>query len=170
MENYNILTIDPGIKNCGYAITDLINSKVLYTECISIFEYSKLQDDLRIYYISQTIKKAIKQYNVKLVIFEKPVFHTNNETFSRIMYVIGAILGLIGELELNYIYYSPSEIKTAIGCKGRDHKDVIKSQIQNLQQENYFILESKSLDEITHHEIDAIAVYITYLKKNNLCK
>jgi Holliday junction resolvasome RuvABC endonuclease subunit len=161
----NIISIDPGIRNCAYAVIDKDTGYVHKTECIKIPNYDKKSTDEKLLYISDKLEQALLEYGIQLLIYEHPVFSSGRSNTHYVTYVVGLILYLCGKHRLNYIYYSPQEVKKIVASDGKaDKKDILNS-VKELSSGK---ISSTVLDTLTDHEVDALAFYYTY--KKNLCK
>lgn len=179
MEKFNLLTVDVGINNLGVAIfkQNIIKKTILFKET------SKDSVEKRIHniYLNLTnlIKKEFNKEEKNYLIYEKPYFSFNSDTGKVLDYVVGILHLVTYQSNLTLISYTPKEIKKSIRIlqdnKSRDRyvnkQIVLKAVTEILENEKFFegfSLNYSNIDlpRISDHEVDALAIGLTYLLKH----
>ncbi len=152
----NILGIDPGSKNCGYAIIKKENFKIFLVEAgvIKIKE-TKLQN--QIMELVEGFDIIFKNSKIDEVAIEDIFYAHNPKTVLKLAQFRGALsLKILLEYG-NFYEYTPLQVKKAVTGKAKAAKEQVAfmvKRILNIKQE------IKPLD-IT----DAIAVALTHAQR-----
>jgi len=157
----NILGIDPGSRNCGYAIVSLENSKLSLIEAGLI----KIKQSCLQYQISELIEGldlVIKDKVIDEVAIEDIFFAYNPKTILKLAQFRGALMLKILQEFGNFSEYTPLQIKKALTGKAKADKTQVAFMVKKLLG---IKKEIKPLD-IT----DAIAVAITHSQRVKLLK
>ena len=157
----NILGIDPGTKNCGYAIVEKVkNSVVLVSAGVIKIKESKLQ-----YQISELIEGidiVTKDMIIDEVAIEDIFYAYNPKTVIKLAQFRGALSLKIIQDFGNFSEYTPLQVKKAVTGKAKASKEQVAFMVKkllNIKQE------IKPLDIS-----DAIAVALTHAQRVNLKK
>lgn len=151
-----ILGIDPGSKNCGYAILLIENRKLKLIEAgvIKIKE-SILQH--QIMELVEGIDLILKQNSIDEVAIEDIFFAHNPKTVLKLAQFRGALsLKILQEIG-NFSEYTPLQVKKSITGKAKATKEQVAFMVKKILG---ITKEIKPLD-IT----DAIAVAITHSQR-----
>ena len=152
----NILGIDPGSRNCGYAIIKKEGSKVTLIEAglIKIKE-TKLQD--QIVELVEGIDMIIKNNTIDEVAIEDIFYAHNPKTVLKLAQFRGALsLKILLELG-NFYEYTPLQVKKAVTGKAKAAKEQVAFMVKR-------ILGIKQ--EIKPFDItDAIAIALTHAQR-----
>lgn len=154
----NILGIDPGTINCGYAIINGVNNKILLLEAGLI----KIKERNLQYQISEFIEGIdliLKNWKIDSVAIEDIFFAYNPKTVIKLAQFRGAIsLKIIQELGIFY-EYTPLQIKKTITGNGKANKSQVSFMVKRILGISKDI---KPLD-IT----DAMAIAVTHYNHIN---
>lgn len=149
----NVLGIDPGTKNCGYAIINGEKNKISLLEAglIKIKE-TKLQ--YQISEFNEGINLILKNYKIDSVAIEDIFYAYNPKTVIKLAQFRGAIsFKIIQELG-NFYEYTPLQVKKAVTGNGKSDKIQVAFMVKKMLG---ITKDIKPLD-IT----DAIAIAITH--------
>lgn len=149
----NILGIDPGTKNCGYAIISGEKNKISLLEAglIKIKE-QKLQ--YQIAEFNEGINLILSNHKIDSVAIEDIFFAYNPKSVIKLAQFRGAIsLKIIQEIG-NFYEYTPLQVKKALTGNGKADKNQVAFMVKKILG---IAKEIKPLD-IT----DAIAIAITH--------
>ena len=172
-----ILSIDPGINNCGLSIlnlnsqfevkeTWLVKNARKFTEEEKIIEAKFGNRTVKVISIINKIKEILSIYpNVYSFIIEAPFYNALTPTaYGSLLEIIFSIKYLIiipNNLEMRLI--EPLMVKKLFSNQHLASKEVIK-QFLHKKRDNKEIIISKEIDELSEHEIDSIAIgYVHYL-------
>lgn len=142
-----ILGIDPGVANCGWAVVDRDENKLIEYGCIVTQTKSEMSERLEKIYCQ--IEKLIKKYKIESLAIEGIYFAKNVKSAEKVAEVIG-VLKLCGAKNMIRVKeYTPLQIKMALVGYGRADKDQVNYMVKNILG---------IVDEIKpHHAVDAIA-------------
>ncbi len=152
----NILGIDPGSRNCGYAIIKKEKNKVTLIEAglIKIKE-TKLQD--QIMELVEGLDMIIKNNTIDEVAIEDIFYAHNPKTVLKLAQFRGALsLKILLELG-NFYEYTPLQVKKAVTGKAKAAKEQVAFMVKRILGIKQ---EIKPLD-IT----DAIAIALTHAQR-----
>ncbi|MCE3038701.1 crossover junction endodeoxyribonuclease RuvC [Helicobacter anatolicus] len=152
----NILGIDPGSRNCGYAIIKKDKTKLFLLEA----GFIKIKERKLQYQITEFIEGidlVLKNYHIDEVAIEDIFYAYNPKTVIKLAQFRGALSLKILQDFGNFAEYTPLQVKKALTGNGKADKNQVAfmvKRILNLKGE------IKPLD-IT----DAIAVAITHSQR-----
>ncbi|WDL74865.1 crossover junction endodeoxyribonuclease RuvC [Helicobacter winghamensis] len=162
----NILGIDPGSRNCGYAIIKLENGAISLIEAGLIKIRERILQDQIVEFV-EGIDLVLKQHKIDSVAIEDMFYAYNPKTVIKLAQFRGALsLKILQELG-NFAEYTPLQVKKALTGNGKAAKEQVAFMVKRLLGIKG---EIKPLD-IT----DAIAIAITHaqrlkLQKGQQCK
>lgn len=152
----NILGIDPGSRNCGYAIIKFENKKLSLIEA----GFIKIKERILQYQITEFIDGidlVLKNHKIDSVAIEDIFYAYNPKSVIKLAQFRGALSLKILQDFGNFAEYTPLQVKKALTGNGKADKNQVAfmvKRILNLKGE------IKPLD-IT----DAIAVAITHSQR-----
>ncbi|WP_281951750.1 crossover junction endodeoxyribonuclease RuvC [Nitrosophilus kaiyonis] len=152
----NILGIDPGSKNLGYAIINFDKSSLKLVEAGLI----KIKQDTLQYQISQLIEGldlVLKNHKIDEVAVEDIFFAYNPKTVLKLAQFRGALSLRILQIHGNFSEYTPLQVKKALTGKAKAKKEQVAFMVKKILG---IKKEIKPLD-IT----DAMAVAITHAQR-----
>ena len=175
-DNITLLGIDPGTSTLGLAIFHL-NTELeivkIETRCINTTkEKTKFRENANLEYriavIGHEIEAALTTYRPVGMAIEMPFINPR-----RIGSVIplARLLGVLMDRSIQSNPYrmiykkSPSEVKNAVGARGGADKDAVLAAVQNIKEISDLI----KLEDLTDHEVDAIAINYGFLKSLRAC-
>ncbi len=157
----NILGIDPGSRNCGYAILNFENSKMQLVEAGLI----KIKQNELQYQLPELIEGfdlIIKNQTIDEVAIEDIFFAHNPKTVLKLAQFRGALSLKVLQEFGNFAEYTPLQVKKALTGKAKADKQQVAFMVKRLLG---IKKEIKPLD-IT----DAIAIAMTHAQRVKLRK
>jgi crossover junction endodeoxyribonuclease RuvC len=153
-----ILGIDPGSRQCGYGILELMGRKIVAAgaDVIHINDKKPLPERLCILY--SELKKILMEYTPDFAAIETIFFGKNIQSVFTLGHARGVVLLALAEQNLPIIEYSPREIKKAVVGNGNASKQQIRymvAQILPLTKTN-----------LTSDAADALAIALCHYNKN----
>lgn len=173
-----LISIDPGVNNCGIAIFDIENNKFIikdtfliknarkFTKEEKIIEQCYNNRTVKVLAIINFIKNIVDNNNIKNIIIEAPFYNTLTPmAYSSLLEVIfGIKYSIVIPNNLIMKLIEPLLIKKLFSNQRLASKDLIKQFLINKKQDGSIILDKDPLT-LSEHEIDAIAVgFVYYLK------
>ncbi len=148
-----ILGIDPGYERLGVAILEKTENKevLLFSDCIKTS--AKLPFSDRLISLGDSVTNLIEGYKPNVLAIEKLYFHNNQKTAMYVSQVMGAIIYISKNKNMQIEEYTPLQIKSAITGNGKANKQQIMSMLHHLVRINKKI----KYDD----EYDAIATCLT---------
>lgn len=155
----NILGIDPGSHNCGYAIIHYENQKMQLIEA-GFIKIKEIELQTQILEFVEGIDLVLKNHTISEVAIESMFYAYNPKTVIKLAQFRGALSLKILQ-EIGYFYeYTPLQVKKALTGKAKADKNQVAFMVKRLLG---ITQEIKPLD-IT----DAIAVAITHIQRIKL--
>ena len=155
----NILGIDPGSRNCGYANIKLENSNIALVEAGLIKIKERILQHQIIEFV-EGIDLVLKSHPIDSVAIEDIFYAYNPQTVIKLAQFRGALsLKILQELG-NFAEYTPLQVKKALTGNGKAQKEQVAFMVKRLLGLKG---EIKPLD-IT----DAIAIAITHAQRLKL--
>ncbi|MDY6121367.1 MAG: crossover junction endodeoxyribonuclease RuvC [Campylobacter sputorum] len=148
-----ILGIDPGTRNCGYAIVEKSNVKTSLIEAGLI----KIKPDILQHQISELCEGldiVMKNHKIDEVAIEDIFFAYNPKTVLKLAQFRGALSLKIIQIHGNFTEYTPLQVKKAVTGKAKATKEQVAFMVKKILGINKDI---KPLD-VT----DAIAIALTH--------
>ena len=151
-----ILGIDPGTKNCGYAVIEKIGRDLKLIEAGLIkIKTTVLQE--QIVEMTEGIDLIFKTYKIDEVSIEDMFYAFNPKTVIKLAQFRGAISLKILQKFGNFAEYTPLQVKQAVTGNGKATKEQVAFMVKRLLGVKK---EIKPLD-IT----DAIAIALTHAQR-----
>ena len=130
-----ILGIDPGTTRIGYGLIEK-NRGIKLITCGLINGEDRKKGD-RLLYLEKEIQALITTHKPDLVCLEKLFFSKNKKTASSVSEARGVILLVLQKNNMEFMEFSPSEVKSIIAGNGRaDKKDVLRAVVWTLGVKN----------------------------------
>lgn len=148
-----ILGIDPGTKNCGYAIITKDKNGIKLIEAGLI----KIKEKILQYQIVELVEGLdiiFKNYEINEVVIEDIFFAYNPKTVLKLAQFRGALSLKILQIVGNFHEFTPLQVKKAVTGNGKAKKEQVAFMVKRILG---IKKEIKPLD-IT----DAIAIALTY--------
>lgn len=155
----NILGIDPGTRNMGYAIISLDKGKIALVEAGLV--KMKAEDlQFQIPQMAEALEQLFKSFKIDEVAVESMFYAHNPKTVIKLAQFRGALMMKLLQEFGQFSEYTPLQIKKALTGKAKAGKEQVSFMVKNLLN---IKKEIKPLD-IT----DAMAVAITHSQRVRL--
>ena len=155
----NILGIDPGSRNCGYAVIQLEKNTISLVEAGLIKIKERILQHQILEFV-EGVDLVLKNYPIDSVAIEDIFYAYNPQTVIKLAQFRGALsLKILQELG-NFAEYTPLQVKKALTGNGKAQKEQVAFMVKRLLGLKG---EIKPLD-IT----DAIAIAITHAQRLKL--
>ncbi|CAI8233935.1 MAG: crossover junction endodeoxyribonuclease RuvC [Sulfurovum sp.] len=151
-----ILGIDPGTRNCGYAIIEKNGTKLKLIEAGLIKIKTKILQE-QIVEMTEGIDLIFKNHVIDEVSIEDIFYAFNPKTVIKLAQFRGAISLKVLQVSGNFSEYTPLQVKQAVTGNGKADKTQVAFMVKRLLGIKQ---EIKPLD-IT----DAIAIAITHAQR-----
>lgn len=151
---YNILAIDPA-TNCGWALD--FENNVKYG-CWTFNIKKGMSPGMKWVQFEKMIIEAIDTYKINIVAFELPMVRMHAGAAIHHAKFNGIIEKVCAQIGVEYVTYSPTEIKKFATGKGNAKKDQM------------IIAAKEKLDYVGENDNEADALWILNLCKSNLIK
>lgn len=161
-----ILGIDPALASLGWGMVEVKPPKINYIASGVLKTNSNVLLYKRLFSLSDAIGKIIDLYQPEVVAMEETFVNINAVSSSKLSYVRGAIMALVGSYDLPYHEYKPNLIKKTVVGSGHAEKHQIEHMLK--------LIISGTPAFGGADEFDALAVAYTCsvlqnAKKNNFC-
>ena len=158
-KSLNILGIDPGSRNCGYAIVTLNHHQISLCEAGLIKIKERILQHQILEFV-EGIDLVLKNHKIDSVAIEDMFYAYNPQSVIKLAQFRGALsLKILQELG-NFAEYTPLQVKKALTGNGKAQKEQVAFMVKRLLGIKG---EIKPLD-IT----DAIAIAITHAQRLKL--
>ncbi|MCI5632802.1 crossover junction endodeoxyribonuclease RuvC [Helicobacter sp.] len=155
----NILGIDPGSRNCGYAVIQLEKNTISLVEAGLIKIKERILQHQILEFV-EGIDLVLKNHSIDAVAIEDMFYAYNPKSVIKLAQFRGALsLKILQELG-NFAEYTPLQVKKALTGNGKAQKEQVAFMVKRLLGIKG---EIKPLD-IT----DAIAIAITHAQRLKL--
>lgn len=151
-----ILGIDPGTKNCGYAVIKKENNKIYLIEA-GLIKIKQMQLQYQISELVEGLDIIFENHKINQVAIEDIFFAFNPKTVLKLAQFRGALSLKILQIHGNFHEYTPLQVKKAVTGKAKASKEQVSFMVKRILGINK---EIKPLD-IT----DAIAVALTHSQR-----
>jgi len=171
-----ILSVDPGINNCGLSILDfdkqfevketfLVKNARKFTDEEKIIESKFGNRTVKVLAILNKIKEILDIYPIDYVVIEAPFYNALTPiAYSSLLEVIVSIrYEILIKRDIKSKMVEPLLVKKLFTQQAMASKEVIK-QFLFKKKESGEIIINKSIEELSEHEIDSIAIgFVHYL-------
>lgn len=151
-----ILGIDPGSRNCGYAIIEKIGSKVQLIEA-GLIRIKEKELQHQIVELVEGLDIIFKNNTIDEVAIEDIFFAFNPKTVLKLAQFRGALSLKILQVHGNFSEYTPLQVKKAVTGKAKAEKEQVAFMVKRILG---IKKEIKPLD-IT----DAMAIALTHAQR-----
>ncbi|MDR1976192.1 MAG: crossover junction endodeoxyribonuclease RuvC [Campylobacteraceae bacterium] len=151
-----ILGIDPGSRNCGYAIVEKTNGRVRLLEA-GLIKIKSVELQNQITELVEGIDIIFKNAKVDEVAIEDIFYAHNPKTVLKLAQFRGALSLKVLQVFGNFHEYTPLQVKKAVTGKAKAKKEQVAFMVKRILGINQ---EIKPLD-IT----DAIAIALTHAQR-----
>lgn len=132
MKKSKILGIDPGTLKTGFAILEIVASKIKLVSSGVIKTDPKSLMHERYHTIFKEIREIIKEFRPTILSIETQFVQKNVASAMKISMARGAVLIAAAEQHLEVFEYSPTAAKKAISTNATASKEQIMRMIQSL--------------------------------------
>jgi len=161
LNGINILGIDPGSRNCGYAIVAKAGRKIRLVEA-GLIKIKERELQHQIVELVEGLDLILKSHPVDEVAIEDIFYAYNPKTVLKLAQFRGALSLKILQEHGNFAEYTPLQVKKALTGNGKAAKEQVAFMVKRILG---IQKEIKPLD-IT----DAMAVAITHAQRVNITK
>lgn len=165
-----LLTIDPGLNNCGVVVSDPVNGfTVIDSLCVKntrkfsdeekILELKYGSRAVKVLSIVKSIEEMVDRYSPTKIIVESPFYHhLTPMSYSILLEVIVAIRYMVVmPRNIDFGSIEPMLIKKLFTSHGASSKDVMREFLIRKIDEGSIKIH-RPVAELSEHEVDAIAV------------
>ena len=156
-----ILGIDPGSRNCGYAIVEKEGRSLRLVEA-GLIKIRQKELQHQIVELVEGLDLVLESHTIDEVAIEDIFFAFNPKTVLKLAQFRGALSLKILQEHGNFAEYTPLQVKKALTGNGKAAKEQVAFMVKRILKINR---EIKPLD-IT----DAMAVAIAHAQRMNLTK
>lgn len=175
-----ILTIDPGLNNCGLSVcshqtnklivhhTELVTNERRFSKEEKVLEKSIGIRTIKVLHILNKIKDILTEYKIDEVVYESPFYNPRMPT------AYASLLEVIHAIKYNIIIPSntplksiePLLIKKLFTTKSQASKELMKEFLIKKLNNNEIVLPT-DITCLSEHEIDSVAVAYCYFLERN---
>ena len=155
-----ILGIDPGLRNMGFGVINVLDETPHLVDFGIITTDSDTSLEKRLKTIYNDIESVIQEYKPKAMSIEGSFFGKNVRSMMMLGHARGMALLGAAQAGIPVYEYSPRKIKQAVTGNGNATKDQVKFMVKNLLKLN---VPPKSNDAS-----DALAIGLCYTFQNKL--
>ncbi len=155
-----ILGIDPGTRNCGYAIIEKISNSKCSLKEAGLIKIKQTVLQHQIVELVEGLDIIFKNNHIDEVAVEDIFYAFNPKTVIKLAQFRGALSLKILQIHGNFSEYTPLQVKKSVTGKGKADKEQVSFMVRRILNINK---EIKPLD-IT----DAIAVALTHSQRVRL--
>lgn len=148
----NILGVDPGLANTGWAVVEKDGPKLIKYGVV--LTKSTDREEGRVKMIYESLEKVVLENEIKVLSIEKLFFAKNITSALGVAEIIGVLklLAAVNNLELNM--YTPLQVKMALVGYGRAEKEQVEKMVRAMLGLSEVIKPS--------HASDAVAIALTH--------
>ncbi len=164
------LSLDPGINFTGISIIDpidgftvketyIIKNNKAFTQEEKILEATQGPRAVKLMAIINRFKSLLEQYKISMIIIEAPFYNSlTPQAYGSLLEVIfGLKYSVLVPMDLKYRLIEPTLVKKLFTGHGMAKKEAMK-QFLTSRIETGAIKMQKSVDELSEHEIDSVAI------------
>ena len=151
-----ILGIDPGTRNCGYAIIKKEKSKTILLEA-GLIKIKEKTLQYQIVELCEGLEIVFKNHKINEVSIEDIFYAFNPKTVLKLAQIRGALSLKVLQIFGNFHEYTPLQVKKAVTGNGKATKEQVSFMVKRILG---IKKEIKPLD-IT----DAIAIALTHAQR-----
>ncbi len=132
IEKRRIMGIDPGTNFCGYAVIDIIGSKIHLVE-MGVFTMKHLDnayDKLRKIFLD--VQEVIENHQPTSVAIEAPFYGKNVQSMLKLGRAQGVAITAAMTMGLDITEYAPKKIKQSITGNGNASKEQVAAMLNSI--------------------------------------
>lgn len=164
-----IIAFDLSLSNTGWVAGRVVDGilEIVEIGSISTKKYTKRSTGFRLHYIANEIKKIYQKYETDAVVKERS-FSNGNITATQQIFKVNGVWEMMTHLASHeFTEITPASVKKELTGNGRATKDEVQDAVLSHFRT---IMGDSSLKFSNKDESDAVAVLITYCKKEGLIK
>jgi len=127
-EKYTILGIDPGTSKIGYGVIKYDNKNYEALDYGTIDTPPNIENSARVLTINKKLVDLIRNFKPDFVAVEELFYFKNAKTVIKVAEVRGAITLTVRQSGVDFVEFTPLQVKQAVTGYGRAEK----SQIQEM--------------------------------------
>jgi crossover junction endodeoxyribonuclease RuvC len=129
-----ILGIDPGSRNCGYAVLDVEKAgrELRYVECGVLQASAKLPVEKRLGEIARGLREVVEELAPEVAAVEDVFSAANVRAALMLGQARGAALAVVGGAGLAVHAYPPATVKKSVTGRGGAPKDQVAQMVRAL--------------------------------------
>lgn len=127
----NILGIDPGSRNCGYAVVNLQNNKISLLEAGIIRIKERILQHQILEFV-EGIDLVLKSYKIDEVAIEDMFYAYNPKSVIKLAQFRGALSLKILQEVGNFAEYTPLQVKKALTGNGKADKTQVAFMVKKI--------------------------------------
>jgi crossover junction endodeoxyribonuclease RuvC len=127
-----ILGIDPGSRNCGYAVVEKSGRELRYVECGVLQASAKLPVEKRLGEIARGLREVVEELAPEVAAVEDVFSATNVRTALLLGQARGAALAVVGGAGLAVHAYPPATVKKSVTGRGGAPKEQVALMVRAL--------------------------------------
>lgn len=154
-----ILGIDPGLRNTGFAIIDVIHKQAQYVNSGVITTKSDEHFAKRIHTIVTSLNTIIHEYKPQIACIEKVFVNVNPQSTLLLGQARGAAISACVLNELEVTEYTALQVKQSVVGYGHAEKSQVAKMVKYLLKLN---------KEPSKDAADALAIALTHIHFSNL--
>jgi crossover junction endodeoxyribonuclease RuvC len=157
-----VVGIDPGSLRTGFAVVEVLGSKVKYVTSGTIVLNDTDALSKRLVHLAQDFDAILQKYKPTILAIESLFFAKNAQSALKLGHARGVLLmkAAVGELEI--FEYTPAEVKSSIVGSGRAQKDQLAKMIKIL------LKLPKDFEFSTADQSDALAISLAHVQSNKI--
>lgn len=168
-----VLALDASISSTGYAVMSMQDGFVSDFGKITTKKNNKIDvdedEDNRIFYITEEIKKFIINNSISVVIMEAQHFSKNPKTAMQLSRLRGAIMYMVKTYNIPIIYPHPSTIRKNLMDNGSASKEEVAEYIREYYKYDERIQEIGEFNDKQNKSknsdiYDAISIGLAHIK------
>lgn len=143
IEPRRIMGIDPGTNFCGYAVIEIVGSKISLLE-MGVFHMKHLEthyDKLRKIFLD--VQEVIEIYEPTSISIEAPFYGKNIQSMLKLGRAQGVAMAAAMTMGLDVTEYAPKKIKQSVTGNGNASKEQVAAMLKSIVISNK---EDASLD------------------------
>lgn len=173
-----LLSLDPGINFTGISVIDIsegfnviethyVKNNRAFTPEEKIIEKSQGPRAVKLLAIINKFKSLLERFKFDMIIIEAPFYNAlTPQAYGSLLEVIfGLKYTLLVPLDLKYCLIEPTVVKKLFTSHGQAKKEMMKQFLESKLLSGEIVMD-KSVDLLTEHEIDSIAIGYVYWLNN----
>ena len=171
-----VLSLDPGIAFTGISINDtsegfrvvethIVKNNRAFTPEEKVIEKSQGPRAVKLLAIINKFKSLLERFNIEMIVIEAPFYNalTPQAYGSLLEVVFGLKYSVLVPMDLKYRLIEPTLVKKLFTSHGMAKKEMMKQFLISKIATGEIKMD-KSIESLTEHEIDSIAIgYVHWL-------